>query len=438
MTIRQRLLITFCLLSLVGITLIITVIFSIWQDERVNEEFRRLSHIASLTLANTSPGELYNPQHDAIYWQSPDGALQPAIARKPVLDSALSLDYQPVTEKQFLDNGKASYVMVAIPVPGKAQRLVVISDGNKFSFNSFLAVYGVPVIVITIVSLWVAVWAALILSASFLRIEQQKQELEQQREDLEDARRQAEQASFAKSTFLANMSHELRTPLNAILGYCEILQEEAEDGKFSHAEKDLGKIHTAATHLLNLINGILDLSKIEAGKMVVNIEPVNMYQLLTEVLTIIKPMASKRGNQLVIDIENESLKIESDTIKLRQVIYNLLSNACKFTENGQILLSACTLNHEGEAYYQIVIRDEGIGMSLEQVEKIFNPFVQADDSISRIYGGTGLGLSITGRFVQMLGGSIKVHSKPGKGSTFTILLPLKQPAVTEQAASSSV
>lgn len=429
MSLRQRLLIIFSLLSLSGVALIVTIIFSTWQDERVAHEYERLSRIADLKINNIYLDNAHESKHVAAYRQDESGEFYTVEYSEIIPDELFPIAYQYIEERKFIETNDQLFTLVAIPVSHKPERMVIIASGDDLTFNAFLSVYGVTVIVITVISLWVAIWTALIMSASFSRIERQKQRLERQREDLVDARKQAEEASVAKSTFLANMSHELRTPLNAIIGYCEILQEEAEDGEFENAEKDLLKIHTAANHLLSLINSVLDLSKIEAGKMVINIEPVDLHELLTEIINIIKPVAAKRGNQLVVDIDKEHTQINTDPVKLRQVVYNLLSNACKFSENGNIQLSVKYINDNTESYYRIVIKDNGIGMTDEQIERIFNPFVQADDTISKSYGGTGLGLSITGRFVEMMGGTINVESKLGEGSTFTILLPEEnQPA----------
>lgn len=435
MSLRQRLLLIFCLLSLSGISLIITIIFSTWQDEQVAHEYERLVRIAELKIHNIHQNNFFERKHDAAYRQHENGEVYVAEYNEIIPDELFPIEYQYIDERKFLEIDKRLFTLVAVPVPDKPERMVIIARGDELTLSAFLSTYGVTVVVITVVSLWVSVWAALIMSASFERIERQKSRLERQHEELVDARQQAEEASIAKSTFLANMSHELRTPLNAIIGYCEILQEEAEDGQFEDAEKDLLKIHTAANHLLTLINGVLDLSKIEAGKMVVNIETVDLKELMTEVINIIKPVAAKRGNQLLVKMDGGNMQLKSDPIKLRQVVYNLLSNACKFSENGTIQLLINQFGEYSQGYYQIVIKDDGIGMTGEQVERIFNPFVQADDTITKSYGGTGLGLSISGRFVEMLGGTISVESKPGKGSSFTILLPVENQLVDNTEAS---
>ncbi len=228
-------------------------------------------------------------------------------------------------------------------------------------------------------------------------------------------------ANQAKSQFLANMSHELRTPLNAIIGYSELLMEDARDSGQTGALTDLERIRSAGKHLLMIINDILDLSKIEAGQMQVYLEEVELPPVLDDVVNTIRPLVDKNQNQLSIDIAADLGKMRVDVTKLRQSLFNLLSNAAKFCHHGTISLSARRTG--GGRFIEFSVRDTGIGMSPQQLSQLFLPFRQADASTTRKYGGTGLGLAITDRFCKLLGGDISVESELGRGTTFTMRLP---------------
>ncbi len=248
-------------------------------------------------------------------------------------------------------------------------------------------------------------------------------DLKSRQAELEEARRGAEVASDAKSRFLASMSHELRTPLNAIIGYSEMLIEDATDLGQPGFVADLAKIMGSGRHLLALINDILDLSKIEAGKMELYVERLSLAQLLTEVKNTVAPLIAKRGNRLTVTASVEPDEIETDKTKLRQNLFNLLSNAAKFTENDDILLSVERLRDADGEWLEFSVTDHGIGMTDEQQSKLFQAFVQVDASTTRNYGGTGLGLAITQHFIRMMGGTITVESEFGKGSTFRFRIP---------------
>jgi PAS domain S-box-containing protein len=238
--------------------------------------------------------------------------------------------------------------------------------------------------------------------------------------ELLSARQVAEAANSAKSQFLANMSHELRTPLNAIIGYSEMLEEDAVDRGHADYVPDLQKIRAAGRHLLALINDVLDLSKIEAGKLDLYLETFDLTTAITDVATTVEPLVARRNNALAVRCASDLGAIRSDLTRVRQVLLNLLSNASKFTEHGRITLEA---ERSGTG---VVLRvsDTGIGMTPEQMGKLFEPFSQADTTTSRKYGGTGLGLAITRRFCELMGGDVSVQSDMGRGSTFTVRLPV--------------
>jgi signal transduction histidine kinase/CheY-like chemotaxis protein len=241
--------------------------------------------------------------------------------------------------------------------------------------------------------------------------------------EIEDKSQQLEAASRYKSEFLANMSHELRTPLNAIIGYSEMLQEEAEDLGQETFIPDLQKIHGAGKHLMSLINTVLDLSKIEAGKMDLYLENFEVVPMVQEVVATVKPLVEKNDNTLQVHCADALGAMQADLTKIRQILFNLLSNACKFTERGTITLLVDRARMNSEDCINFRVSDTGIGMSPEQTSKLFQAFTQADTSTMRKYGGTGLGLAISQKFCQMMGGEITVESSPGQGSTFTIRLP---------------
>ncbi|CAH1215684.1 Sensor histidine kinase RcsC [Paenibacillus allorhizoplanae] len=261
-----------------------------------------------------------------------------------------------------------------------------------------------------------------------MQLNDQLEELVKERTaELSKARDEAIEANQIKSQFLANMSHELRTPLNAIIGYSEMLKEDAEDMNEPAFADDLGKIHNAGKHLLTLINDILDLSKIESGKMDMYLEVCDIPTLIRNVLTTVNPLIEAGGNRLeVVFPEGE---IRTDVTKLMQVLFNLLSNAGKFTKDGTISLTAGYEMVNRQSGISFSIQDTGIGMTAEQMTHLFQAFKQADSSTTRKYGGTGLGLAISQKLCQMMGGHITVDSVYGQGTTFTTWLPLKESQV---------
>jgi signal transduction histidine kinase len=241
-------------------------------------------------------------------------------------------------------------------------------------------------------------------------------------DEIQDKNRQLQQASEYKSQFVASMSHELRTPLNAIIGLTDMMVSHAPRFGTEKAQEPLQRVHRAGTHLLGLINQVLDLSKIEAGKLELNPQIVQLAPLIDEVVGTARQLAEQNKNRLVVEAQENLGALTVDPMRLRQILLNLLSNACKFTKEGAVTLRARKVANGGQ-WIEFAVADTGIGMTPEQQAKLFAEFTQADATTAQRFGGTGLGLAITRKLARLMGGDVTVASEPGKGSEFTVRLP---------------
>jgi len=241
-------------------------------------------------------------------------------------------------------------------------------------------------------------------------------------DEIQDKNRQLAEASEHKSQFLASMSHELRTPLNAIIGLTEMMATNVARFGTKKALEPLRRVNAAGTHLLSLINEILDLSKIEAGKLELNPEPINLARLIDEVVGTAGQLAEKNKNRLIVEAQENLGRLTADSMRLKQILLNLLSNACKFTKEGEVALRVRKVAG-GRGWVELAVADTGIGMTAEQQAKLFQDFTQADSLTARRYGGTGLGLALSRKLARMMGGDVTAASEAGKGSVFTLRLP---------------
>jgi len=422
------------------------------QSENENQLHFKTLDASVIKLIKNTPVlkiDIFDLQGRTVYATDPDAVGK--VMPEDYPGSSALITGKPKTELRFLDyvysvNGilqdryvLSSYLPVWDPASNKIRAVFEISADVSDMYikiiesrNNFgLAIIAILGVVYTALYLLVR-RADMIIRRQAAEREQYLSEIEtinrnldQNARELAIAHDKAVEASTYKSQFLATMSHELRTPLNAIIGYSEMLAEDLDPNSQGHAIEDLNKIQNAGMHLLTVINEILDISKIEAGRITLHIEDFDVGEVIQGIASTIEPLARKADNTFEYLPAEPLGIIHSDITRFRQILLNLLGNACKFTRNGHIKLEASRSGEDDFEHILCVVSDTGIGISQENIAKIFKPFQQADSSTTREHGGTGLGLTISKRFCELLGGSIRAESEPGKGTRFIVKLPVK-------------
>jgi adenylate cyclase len=395
---------------------------SIVERTRLAEEGERQRRMIETAIRTISDGfVLYDPDDRIVMCNSKYRELYPGIADLIVPGIAFHAILRAAVDRKLVDLGGRT------PDEWMAERMRRHADpggSSEYRYSS--------------TKIWVRISERRTPDGSTVSVYTDITELKQRQTDLERAMEQADAANRAKSSFLANMSHELRTPLNAIIGLTEMMVTNAARFETQKATEPLARVHRAGKHLLDLINQVLDLSKIEAGKLDLNLETVKIPPLIDEVIGTARGLAEQNKNRLIVECPHDITPLFTDPLRLRQILLNLLSNACKFTKGGEVSLRVTPVSIEGRKWVDFAVADTGIGMTPEQLNKLFEEFVQADQTTSRKYGGTGLGLAITRKLCRMMGGDALVTSEIGKGSTFVARLPAgpaTPAAATDQPAS---
>jgi signal transduction histidine kinase/HAMP domain-containing protein len=377
---------------------------SIVERTRLAEERDRQRRMIETALRTIPDGfVLYDPDDRVVLCNSKFRDLYPGIADLIVPGIKFGEILRAVVDRKLIDLGERS------PEEWIAERIRQHSDPTGFPEYQYNGT-------------WVRISERRTPDGSTVSVYTDITELKQRQVELQQAMEQADAASRNKSQFLANMSHELRTPLNAIIGLTEMMVTDAPRFGAEKAQEPLRRVHRAGTHLLDLINEVLDLSKIEAGKLELNPESVKLAPLVDEITGTVRQLAEQNKNRLVVEAQENLGSLTVDPMRLRQILLNLLSNACKFTKQGEVALRVRKVL-DGRDWIELAVADTGIGLTAEQQAKLFREFTQADSLTARRYGGTGLGLALSRKLARMMGGDVTVASEPGKGSVFTVRLP---------------